>query len=75
MQRTVLALAIASALFGQIAPKRPTFEVASVKENTTGTVSDQAPRRSGDGLKMKPGTRENKIVVDGNLFPEGTGRL
>jgi uncharacterized protein (TIGR03435 family) len=45
-------LSFALGLSGQVAPNRPSFEVASVKLNTTGMVSDRVPRRSGDNVVM-----------------------
>jgi len=47
-----LAFAFALDLSGQGAPRRPSFEVASVKVNTTDMVTDRVPRRSGDRITM-----------------------
>jgi len=48
-----LAVVIPSLLTGQIAPSQhPSFEVASVKVNTTDAVNDRVPRRSGDRIVM-----------------------
>jgi len=56
MQRTFTAAllsAIASwALLGQPAPKRPSFEVVSVKINTTNGPGNFTPQRSGDRVTM-----------------------
>jgi uncharacterized protein (TIGR03435 family) len=48
----LLAFAFALGLFGQATPNRPSFEVASVKVNTTDMVSNRVPRRSGDNVRM-----------------------
>jgi uncharacterized protein (TIGR03435 family) len=48
-----LAVVISAHLFGQVAPQRPSFEVVSLKVNTTNGVSDQVPRRSGDRIVMR----------------------
>jgi uncharacterized protein (TIGR03435 family) len=47
-----LAFAFALDLCGQATPNPPSFEVASVKVNTTDMVSDRGPRRSGDRIRM-----------------------
>jgi uncharacterized protein (TIGR03435 family) len=56
MRRTtgfaLVAFDLALPLFAQVTPNRPSFEVASVRINTTGMVSDRVPRRSGDRIMM-----------------------
>jgi len=53
MQRGVIAAFLAGAIsWGQPAPARLSFEVASVKVNTTNGTSDFVPRRSGDRVTM-----------------------
>jgi uncharacterized protein (TIGR03435 family) len=47
-----LALVFALGLYGQVIPNRPSFEVGSVKENTTDMVTDTGPHRSGDRIRM-----------------------
>src|ERR1035438_4667126 len=49
---SLLTFAIASSVFGQPAPRRPSFEVASVRLNTLNGPIDIVPRRSGDRVSM-----------------------
>jgi uncharacterized protein (TIGR03435 family) len=48
-------------LSGQ-APNRPSFEVASVKVNTTGMVSNRVPLRSGDNVRMHYASLETFVI-------------
>jgi uncharacterized protein (TIGR03435 family) len=50
MQRIAIAALLANAIYGQTA--RPSFEVASVKVNTTNGPVDSVPQRSGDRVTM-----------------------
>jgi uncharacterized protein (TIGR03435 family) len=49
----VLAAAFSRILAGQTDPARPTFDVASVKVNTTNESPDLVPRRSGNRIVMR----------------------
>ncbi len=62
-----LALVFALGLYGQVMPKRPSFEVGSVKENTTDLVTDAAPHRSGDRIRMHNSNLYMLIVYAYNI--------
>ena len=57
----VVATTISWGLFGQDAPKRPSFEITSVKVNMTNGPSDFAPRRSGDRVTMHNAPVESMV--------------
>lgn len=65
MQRAVIATLLAVATsWGQSAPTRPSFEVASVRLNTTNGPVDFVPRRSGDRVTMH-NTQLGQVIIYG----------
>jgi uncharacterized protein (TIGR03435 family) len=52
MYRVLVAGCLVFGMFGQSGPKRPSFEVASVRLNTVNGPTEIVPRRSGDRVSM-----------------------